>query len=85
MPAVLFHWVLNRRPGQAFSKGYSEYHTVMEFRFGDMETRGPSKETWRRRDGDSFAICNVTVKQENGLTLDFPKTVTVDVGQALVM
>ena len=25
--------------------GYSEYHNVMKFRYGDMETRGPSKDT----------------------------------------
>ena len=60
--------------------GYSEYHTVMEFRYGDMEMRGPLKDTWRHRDGDSFANCNVTDKQENGPSLYLPKTVTVDVG-----
>ena len=47
LPAVKFHWELNRRPGRAFSKGYNEYHTDMEFRYGNMETRGPSKDTRR--------------------------------------
>ena len=65
-----------------FSKCYSEYHIVMEFRYGDVETSGPSKETRRRRDGETFANCNVTVKQENGPSLNLPETVTVYVGLA---
>ena len=64
--------------------GYSEYHTVMEFRYGNMETRGPSKDTGRRRDWYRIANCNVSVKKENGPSLDFPKTVTVDVELALI-
>ena len=44
--------------------------------------------TWKREDrqriddGTVMVMCNVTVKQENGPTLDLPETVTVYVGLA---
>ena len=39
--------------------------------------------TARCHDDDSFANCNVNVKQENGLSLNLPETVMVYVGLAL--
>ena len=50
---------------------------------GTWKQEDRQKDTWQRHDGDSFANCNVTVKYENGPSLDFPKTVSVDVGLAL--
>ena len=45
--------------------------------------------TWKREDrqriddGAVMVMCNVTVKQENGPSLNLPETVTVYVGLAL--
>ena len=46
--------------------------------------------TWKREDrqriddGAVMVMCNVTVKQENGPSLNLPETVTVYVGLVLV-